>query len=40
MKRGIKRKTEQLDRYHRIAKYIFNNYNNNITLQEIAKKSF
>lgn len=39
-KEELKEKTEQLDRYHRIAKYIFNNYNNNITLQEIAKKEF
>jgi AraC-like DNA-binding protein len=31
---------EQLERYHRIAKYIFNNYNNNITLQDIAEKEF
>ena len=38
-KEELKEKTEQLDRYHRIAKYIFNNYNNNITLQEIAKKA-
>ena len=40
IKEELKEKTEQLDRYHRIAKYIFNNYNNNITLQEIAKKEF
>ena len=39
-KEELKEKTEQLDRYHRISKYIFNNYNNNITLQEIAKKEF
>lgn len=31
---------EQLERYHRISKYIYNNYKNNITLQEIAKKEF
>lgn len=31
---------EQFDRYHRISKYIFSNYNNNITLQDIAKKEF
>ncbi|MGL5086762.1 MAG: cupin domain-containing protein, partial [Clostridium sp.] len=36
----LKEKTEQLARYHRISKYIFNNYNNNITLQDIAKKEF
>lgn len=39
-KEELKEKTEQLDRYHRISKYIFNNYNNNITLQDIAKKEF
>ena len=39
-KEELKDKTEQLDRYHRISKYIFNNYNYNITLQEIAKKEF
>ena len=39
-KEELKEKSEQLDRYHRISKYIFNNYNNNITLQEIAKKEF
>ncbi|SDP36957.1 helix-turn-helix domain-containing protein [Clostridium gasigenes] len=37
---ALKEKTEQLARYHRISKYIFNNYNNNITLQDIAKKEF
>ncbi|WP_123052821.1 helix-turn-helix domain-containing protein [Clostridium sp. JN-1] len=31
---------EVFERYHRIIKYIFNNYNDNITLQEIAKKEF
>lgn len=36
----LKENGEQLDRYHRIAKYIFNNYNNNITLQDIADKEF
>ena len=39
-KEELKEKTEQLDRYHRISKYIFNNYNYNITLQDIAKKEF
>lgn len=39
-KEELKEKTEQLARYHRISKYIFTNYNNNITLQEIAKKEF
>jgi AraC-like DNA-binding protein len=36
----LKENDEQLQRYHRIAKYIFNNYNNNITLQDIANKEF
>lgn len=36
----LKDNEEQLERYHRIAKYIFNNYNNNITLQDIAEKEF
>lgn len=36
----LKENGEQLERYHRIAKYIFNNYNNNITLQDIADKEF
>ncbi|MDT8715147.1 helix-turn-helix domain-containing protein [Clostridium sp. 19966] len=36
----LKENDEQLERYHRIAKYIFNNYNNNITLQDIADKEF
>lgn len=31
---------EMLERYHRIIKYIYNNYNYNITLQEIAQKEF
>ncbi|AYD41159.1 helix-turn-helix domain-containing protein [Clostridium fermenticellae] len=31
---------EILERYHRIIKYIFNNYNDNITLQKIAEKEF
>ncbi|MDD3225054.1 MAG: helix-turn-helix domain-containing protein [Clostridium sp.] len=36
----LKENGEQLERYHRIAKYIFNNYNNNITLKDIADKEF
>lgn len=36
----LKGKEELLERYHRISKYIFNNYNDNITLQDIAKKEF
>lgn len=31
---------DQLGRYHRIAKYIYNNYNNKISLQDIADKEF
>jgi AraC-like DNA-binding protein len=31
---------EQIERYHRIAKYIYNNYDSNITLQDIADKEF
>ena len=37
---SLKGNSVQLERYHRISKYIFNNYNNNITLQSIAKKEF
>jgi AraC-like DNA-binding protein len=36
----LRNNEEQLERYHRIAKYIFNNYNSNITLQDIANKEF
>ncbi|MFL0252696.1 helix-turn-helix domain-containing protein [Clostridium neuense] len=36
----LREKEEQLERYHRITKYIFNNYNDNITLQDIAEKEF
>ncbi|MDO4534479.1 MAG: helix-turn-helix domain-containing protein [Clostridium perfringens] len=36
----IKDDENLLERYHRIAKYIFNNYNNNITLKDIANKEF
>lgn len=36
----LKENEEQLERYHRITKYIFNNYDDNITLQDIAKKNF
>lgn len=36
----LKDNEEQVARYHRITKYIFNNYDDNITLQDIAKKEF
>ncbi|WP_333861764.1 helix-turn-helix domain-containing protein [Clostridium sp.] len=36
----LRENEELLERYHRITKYIFNNYNDNITLQDIAKKEF
>lgn len=36
----LKENGELLQRYHRIAKYIFNNYNSNITLQDIADKEY
>lgn len=36
----LKDNDEQLQRYHRIAKYIYNNYDSNITLQDIADKEF
>ncbi|WP_446897598.1 helix-turn-helix domain-containing protein [Clostridium sp. LBM24168] len=36
----LKGNEEKLERYHRISKYIFNNYNDNITLQDIAKREF
>lgn len=39
-KENLKENEDQFERYHRIAKYIFNNYDNNITLQDIAKKEF
>lgn len=39
-KEELKENSEQLARYHRISKYIFNNYDTNITLQDIAKKEF
>ncbi len=29
-----------LERYHRISKYIYNNYNKNITLKDIANTEF
>ncbi len=38
--KDLRDNAEQLQRYHRIAKYIFNNYNNKISLQDIAKKEF
>ncbi|WP_125152301.1 helix-turn-helix domain-containing protein [Clostridium rectalis] len=39
-KEELRENEEQLARYHRIAKYIYNNYNNKISLQDIAKKEF
>lgn len=36
----LKENEEKLERYHRISKYIFNNYNDNITLQDIARREF
>lgn len=39
-KEELKDNEEQLERYHRISKYIFNNYNDKISLQDIAKKEF
>ena len=36
----LKENGYQIQRYHRIIKYIFNNYDNNITLQDIAKKEY
>lgn len=36
----IKEKEDLLARYHRISKYIVNNYNDNITLNDIAKHEF
>ncbi|SHF02265.1 helix-turn-helix domain-containing protein [Clostridium fallax] len=39
-KEELKENEEQLERYHRISKFIYNNYNNNITLKDIANKEF
>ncbi len=39
-KEELRDNEEQLERYHRIVKYIYNNYNNKISLQDIAKKEF
>lgn len=39
-KEELKDNEEQLERYHRIVKYIYHNYNNKISLQDIAKKEF
>ncbi|MEW8957397.1 helix-turn-helix domain-containing protein, partial [Clostridium sp.] len=39
-KEALRNNEEQLERYHRIVKYIYNNYNNKISLQDIAKKEF
>ncbi|WP_352419363.1 helix-turn-helix domain-containing protein [Proteiniborus sp.] len=37
---SLKEDEFQLERYHRIAKYISNNYMNKVSLQDIAKKEF
>lgn len=37
---NLKDNLEQLQRYHRIVKYIYNNYNENISLKNIAKREF
>lgn len=37
---GMREKENLLARYHRISKYIVNNYTDNITLNDIAKKEF
>lgn len=39
-KEELKDDANQLQRYHSISKYIFNNYNNNITLKDIANNEF
>ena len=39
-KEELKDNEEQLERYHRIVKYIYHNYNNKISLQDIAQKEF
>ncbi len=39
-KEELKGDDELLERYHRIVKYIYNNYNNKISLQDIADKEF
>ncbi|WP_353095785.1 helix-turn-helix domain-containing protein [Tissierella praeacuta] len=37
---GLEEDEEQLERYHRIVKYLSNNYMNKVSLQEIADKEF
>lgn len=37
---GLEEDDEQLERYHRIVKYLSNNYMNKVSLQEIADKEF
>lgn len=39
-KEELKDDEEQLQRYHRIVKYIYNNFKNKISLQEIAEKEY
>lgn len=39
-KEELRQNEEQLERYHRIIKYIYNNYDSKISLQDIAKKEF
>lgn len=37
---GLEEDEEQLERYHRIVKYLSNNYMNKVSLQDIADKEF
>lgn len=37
---GLKENEVQFERYHRISKFIYNNYMNKISLQDIAKREF
>jgi AraC-like DNA-binding protein/beta-xylosidase len=37
---GLKENDVQFERYHRISKFIYNNYMNKISLQDIAKREF
>lgn len=39
-KEDLKENEEQFERYDRIVRYIYNNYKNKISLQDIAKKEF
>lgn len=39
-KEELRENEEQLERYHRIVKYIYNNYDSKISLKDIAKKEF